>query len=166
MKLELNQFKIVAKESHTAQIIITALALRERLSHTTTLNRFRTSLKAQGERIDDKEFDAFWVNLENAGVGRLLLNKDKNLNKFEWFYSLKDLCKFALGEKNSINKLVKSNDMPVKTVALPQDFVEQNKDKLLYVALEDGTLCKLEITGKLTDKDALRIVKAIKGVSL
>lgn len=176
MDLNVNEVKKIAKKNHTAEIIVTSLAMRERLSHNTMLERFKTALKGAGERIDDKEYMAFWKDLETAGVGRIVSGRGKTPDHFEWFYSLKDVSQLAIGEKVEVAKIdtkkpssrkkgYKKNTQKVvaenKNVA--QTFIESSQiDTRLFVTLENGSLFEIVLPSVASKKDVTNIVKAIQ----
>lgn len=172
MEINVKELKKIAKQSHTAEIIATSLAMRNRLSHNTMLDRFKTALKTSGERIDDKEYVSFWKALEATGVGRIIKGNAKMPDHFEWFYSLKEVGQIAVGEKDNIKKPAKqkANGKKEKNAPVPQTFVEATptpevpvkNDSTLFVSLENGSIFEIVIKNDFTKKDLSNIVKAIQ----
>lgn len=90
---EVLEIKSLGNSSTTAKEISKYLAGRERMRHETDLNRIKTVLKADGRKIDDKEYDAFWKNAEKLELGSV----DKK-GRFRWHFNLKTVGQIALGD--------------------------------------------------------------------
>ena len=96
MELNVKELKKIAKANHTAEIITTSLAMRERLSHNTNIPRMETQLMASGERIDDKDYNNFWKALADAGAGKIIYGRGKKPDVFRWHYNLKEVAQVAV----------------------------------------------------------------------
>lgn len=163
MELNVKELKKIGKQSHTAEIISTSLAMRNRLSHSTMLDRFKTALKTAGERIDDKEYVSFWKSLESINVGRIVKGGSKIPDHFEWFYSLKEVGQVLVGEKDSIKSASNKKATAKKNKTVPQTFIEVPKvDSAVFVTLENGSIFEIVLKNNFTKKDLSNIVKAIE----
>lgn len=91
---EVSEVKKLGSSSATAKVIATHLASRNRMRHETDTNRFKTLLKNEGEKIDDKEYDAFWKAAQKIELGSL----DRK-GRFRWHYNLKTVGAVATGEE-------------------------------------------------------------------
>lgn len=160
MELNVKELKKIGKQSHTAEIIATSLAMRNRISHATMLDRFKTALKTAGERIDDKEYVSFWKSLETTNVGRIVKGSAKIPDHFEWFYSLKEVGQVLVGEKDTIKS---ASNKKATTKKVPQTFIETPKvDSAVFVTLENGSIFEIVLKNNFTKKDLSNIVKAIE----
>lgn len=100
----LNSEKIrnVSHLSHTAEVVITYLSQRERLRAFSDITRTRNALIRMGEKIVDSDYLAFWKGLQDAGVGVIVLGKNKKAERFEWHYSMKKVASAALEGKDIV----------------------------------------------------------------
>lgn len=92
---ELNK---IAHSSPTAEIAMTAFALRERVRHFSDLNRTRNMLMNKGEKIVDSDYIQLFKDLEKSGVGVIIYGRKNKPDRFEWYYSLKTIAKAALNK--------------------------------------------------------------------
>lgn len=106
---EVSEVKKLGTSSATAKVISEHLASRDRMRHETDTNRFKTLLKNEGEKIDDKEFDAFWKAAQKIELGSL----DRK-GRFRWHYNLKTVGAVAIG-KEPEGGLEKIGKKPVQT---------------------------------------------------
>lgn len=124
----------IAHASHTATVTITALALRERLRHFSDINRTKTQLIRQGEKIVDSDYSQMWKDLQAAGVGSIIYGRRGKPDRFEWHYSLKKVAKAALeGTNEEVQKLAnaptKSKSKLVKSKSRPKLYAVEKADR-------------------------------------
>ncbi len=101
----------LGESSPTAKIISKSLAGRERMRHETDLNRFKTYLKNQGLKVDDKEYDAYWKDASKLELGSL----DRK-GRFRWHFNLKTVGQISLGQQPE-EQLVKLNKKSIPVVS-------------------------------------------------
>lgn len=113
------QLYTFAHKNETSEIIAKALKERDRMRHTSDLRRFKTDLKNAGNRIIDEHFEKFFVELEKMGFGSYIVgrrdkkSKQTNPDRFNWFYSLKDLGRAMVdGADTKILALTKRKETP------------------------------------------------------
>jgi hypothetical protein len=96
----MNLEQIVGNE--TAQQIAKTLASRERISHETDVERFKTVLVREGFKVVPEDFDKFFKDMESLGLGSLIYGRGKNPTRFRWYYSLKDVGYAAMNPGSHI----------------------------------------------------------------
>lgn len=93
--------KAICNASHTAEVVITSLGMRERLRLNSDIMRLKTQLVRGGEKIVDEDYLQFWKDLEIAGIGKIALGrKGGKPVRFTWYCNLKDFAKVAIEGKN------------------------------------------------------------------
>lgn len=98
--LNSEKLRSISHASHTAEVTITALAVRERLRHFSDIVRTKNTLIRKGEKIIEADYIAFWQGLQAAGVGVIVYGKGKRPARFEWYYSMKKVAQAALEGKD------------------------------------------------------------------
>jgi hypothetical protein len=95
---EVSKIKEAAHKNQTAEAVFTALALRDRMRHTTDLNRFKTQLVKESGNIVEQDYLATFKELEKLGMGSIVYGRKKKPSKFKWHYNLKDIGHAAMGD--------------------------------------------------------------------
>lgn len=95
------RLKSVAHATHTAEIVATALAMRQRGRNETNVTLFEQILMRSGEKIVHDEYIQFWKDMQSAGLGSLVFGRKGGDTRFMWHYSLKSVAK-AMIEGNTI----------------------------------------------------------------
>lgn len=98
--LNANKLHKVSHLSHTAEVVMTALSQRERLRDFTDISRLKNALIRAGEKIVDEDYAAYWMGLQDAGVGRIVFSKKGKQDRFFWHYSMKKVAQAALEGKD------------------------------------------------------------------
>lgn len=110
--LNSEKLRSISHASHTAEVTITALAVRERLRHFSDITRTRNTLVRKGEKIVDSDYVAFWKGLQEAGVGVIVYGRKGKPDRFEWYYSMKKVAAAALEGKDIVAERVSGITMP------------------------------------------------------
>jgi hypothetical protein len=119
--LDGGKLKAIGHASHTAEVTITALALRERLRHFSDITRTRMQLVRNGERIVEEDYMKFWKSLEDAGVGVIVYGRKGKPDRFHWYYSLKKVAKAAIeGTNEEVEKVNVASKTKAKNFIRPQ----------------------------------------------
>lgn len=104
--LNSEKLRSISHASHTAEVTITALAVRERLRHFSDITRTRNTLIRKGEKIVDADYQTFWKGLQDAGVGVIVYGRKGKPDRFEWHYSMKKVAQAALEGKDVVAERV------------------------------------------------------------
>jgi hypothetical protein len=99
-ELDGQQLKSITNANHTSEVVMTHLACRQRNRSFSDVTRTRMLLLRNGEKIEEKDYLAFWKSLENAGVGTLVAGGGKRASQFRWKYSLKIIAESAINGRN------------------------------------------------------------------
>lgn len=130
-QLNMDKVKEVSFASHTAEIAITALAMRERHRNSTNITKMKRDLVKNNEKIVDEDFLSFWKGFSEAGVGVIKYGRKGGPDRFKWNYSLKTIAQVALEgraiepkklENTVVTGLVRSKSFSKKQ-ALPKNVV-------------------------------------------
>lgn len=97
-KLELVKVKRLAESSGTAKILFKILAERDRFRRFTDITHWTKTLLEDGFKIVEDEVMQVMKGLEAAGAGVVIYGRHGKHDRFEWFYNLKPLAKYAIGE--------------------------------------------------------------------
>lgn len=166
------ELKRVAHKSHTAEVIMTALALRERVRHESDINRVRNKLIRDGEKIVEADFIQFWKDMEAAGVGSIVLGSNKRPARFMWWYSLKSVAKAALeGTNEQVSKIEKGSKSRTKPSVAPvaQKAAEKTQasvgQKLVYIPLRKNFNLEISLPNDFTKEELEVTIGALKRLS-
>lgn len=124
------KLKQVGHASHTAEVTITALALRERLRHFSDITRTRNQLIRQGERVVDEDYMAFWKGLQDAGVGTIIFGRKGKPDRFQWHYSMKKVAQAALEGTNEVAEKIAGPSRNLKKKKAIAKLVKSSKPRL------------------------------------
>lgn len=117
--LNSQKLREVSHASHTAEVTITSIAIRERLRKFSDIQRTRNALIRNGEKIVDADYMAFWQGLEAAGVGVIVKDRVGAAPKrFEWYFSMKKVAQAALEGKDVPAERVTTQTKAAKAPAL------------------------------------------------
>ena len=180
------KLKAIANASPTAEVVMTSLALRERVRSQSDITRTRTNLIRDREKIVEADYMAFWESLEKAGVGSIHYprphEKDKSL-KFNWHYSLKHIADAALHGKDvkaSRLNILKADPKPLDKApakALPALKTELAKvtaskeipisrsEKMVYVVLRPNFHVSIKVPSDFTKEESDVLYQALKSFS-
>lgn len=184
--LDGNKLKSIANASYTAEVVMTSLALRERVRGFSDITRTKTNLIRDKEKIIDSDYIKFWKSLEAAGVGSIHHprpgDKDKNL-KFEWHYSLRHIAEAALEGKdvkaerillNSKASLSDSKKAPVKSAMVKENEAVNgakevsvgNNEKMVYIPLRSNFHLSIKVPADFSKDEADILAKALRSISI
>lgn len=126
------ELSAIAHASPTAEITMTALALRQRTRHFSDLNRTKNALMNHGEKIVESDYLQLFGDLEKAGVGVIIRGRNGKPDRFEWYYSLKSIAKSALTQTDEQVKAIVSlnlaQEKPVKRKPRTANVVSETID--------------------------------------
>lgn len=159
---ELNK---IAHSSPTAEITMTALALRQRVRHYSDINRTRNLLMNHGEKIVDSDFQQLFNDLEKAGIGVIIRGRKGKPDRFEWYYSLKSVAKAALNKSDEkvekiqvkapkqVQEPKKNENEPIKTP------IQASKREIL-IPLRPDFYVEIDLPHDVT-KDEVAIISRV-----
>jgi hypothetical protein len=189
--LDGSKLKAISHASHTAEVTMTALAMRERLRNFSDITRTRNQLIREGEKIVDADYMAFWKGLQDAGVGVIVYGRKGKPDRFDWHYSMKKVAKAALEGTNETAEKIGGNvkkkaadpvakaakklakkPVEAKRAAIPGLVTNKpatvqasRKDRLLYIPLRKDFSFEVSIPTDLSPAEAEVIGNALRRLS-
>lgn len=169
--LDSNKLKQITNASHTAEAVMTHCALRTRLRTFTDIPRTQKELIRAGEKIVDKDYQAFWENLQAAGAGVIVLGRNGKPPRFEWHYSMKKVAQAALEGKNiqtnRFENVVASKTAPVAPKltkpAIPAPKLKAvETPKSVFIPLRTDFCLEFSVPANLSKAEAEMISQALK----
>lgn len=85
------ELKQLAHKTPTSEVVLTALALRNRMREDTDLGRFKVKLIKESGNISDNHYLNTFQELERIGMGAIIYGRKKKPIKFVWKYNLKEV---------------------------------------------------------------------------
>ena len=136
--LDGDKLKKIANASHTAQVIVNALSERQRLRHTSDIQRTKNALIRSGERIVESDYEQFWEDIQAAGAGSIIYGRNGRQDDFKWHYSLKNVSKAMLDGKDvKAEKLSLLNSDLKKEIKSTKTVLRKSTPKALLTAKQD-----------------------------
>lgn len=90
----------LAMTSYAAKIVFHALASRVRFRRTTDLNRLYKFIVSEiDQKFTEDQFLGVFKTLGQMDLGKLIIGRKNNPNRFRWYYNLKEAASVALGNK-------------------------------------------------------------------
>lgn len=118
--------KQAANSSNTATKTMVLLGIRRRARTFTSMGKIKEQLYRMGEQVDDKDYKAFWKDLEAAGAGSVILGRRGKETRFEWSYSLKDIARIAIeGHEAEVQRI--ETKQPKNSVSKAIDTLVKRK---------------------------------------
>lgn len=158
------QLREIAHKTRTAEITMTAMAMRERLRHFSDISRTRTQLLRAGEKIIDEDYKQFWKDLQAAGVGSIIYGRKGKPDRFEWHYSLKKVAKAALEGTDE-----KAERVTAETLSLPENVEakssspsSKHNDRLVYIPLRNNFDVEIRLPRDVSAQEIETIKKALE----
>lgn len=87
--------------NQTCKEVLESFSIRERHRPQSSLTKLYGNLIRLGSKIVPGDFQNLFNQLESIGLGRRMKG-----NKFEWYYNIKDIGNYALGNSNVLHKMV------------------------------------------------------------
>lgn len=180
--LNSEKLRSISHASHTAEVVITALAMRGRIRHFSDIQRMRNTLVRQGAKIVDGDYMTFWKNLAAAGVGIIVNDRKGNPSRFEWYFSMKKVAQAALeGKDVTADRVVGVESLSAKTLgaklisikkqAKVVQMVKSKKpviqavkadapkqDRFVYIPLRKDFCLEFTVPSNLS-KDEIQVIK-------
>lgn len=96
--MELNKVTKASQMNDAAVAAFDTFNARKRFRSNTNLVRFHRELEEKyGKPIQEKQLEDMFKALEQAGMGSLIVSRNKNNTRFAWNYSLRDVAKASKG---------------------------------------------------------------------
>jgi len=105
--------------SQTANEVLKFFSQRQRISNETTLDSFKNYL-SRLFKVNTEEFYNLFVELQEAGAGKLVEHQGKQRGKFIWNYSLRDVSEQILNpnKKIDLQPLIATESNGTKTATI------------------------------------------------
>lgn len=173
IKLDGSKLYNIAHASHSAEVTMTALALRERNRHFSDMGRTKTALIRAGEKIVDEEYRKFWHDLQRAGIGAIVHGRRGVPDRFEWYYALKMVADAALTGRDIIaNRQAAQEEEieePAKKLAKPEKRARmvrsaassKPKEKMVNIPLRKNFY--LEVPADMTVEEWANVLANLQG---
>lgn len=169
------QLHEISQKSHSAEVTLLSLAMRDRARSFSDINRTKAKLVKDGEKIVNEDYMQFWKDLQTAGVGSIVYGRKGNPNKFVWHFSLKSVAQVALdGNDKAVDarkpattivakkpKVILRKQQPVKQAAP----VTAASDKVIYVPLRKDFDIAIKIPGNISKEELATLHKALDTAS-
>lgn len=167
-QLNLNgaQLKKIANASHTAEVVMTDMALRERVRSFSDIHRTRNRLIREGEKIIEDDYRAFWKSLQDSGAGVIVYGRKGNPDRFQWHYSMKKVAEAALEGKDLKVTEVKASpkpQAPEAPKAPPKKPIVQTKE--VFINLRSQFCVDFSVPSDLTKAEAEMIATALRRIA-
>lgn len=159
--LDGNKLKEIANRNPTANITALALAVRERIRNASDIPRTRAQLMREGNPIVESDYTQFWKELQDAGVGQLILGRRGQPAKFAWHFSLKAVSKAMI---EGTNETVQRTGKAAKETSAPvavSDAVEMLTQKVTF-ELSNNRIVEINIPDNFSKAEAEAVAKALQ----
>ncbi len=171
--VNIEELKNLPKASPTADVVLSTLASRMRLRHFTDLTRLKTILISEGKKIVNEDFMSLFQSLERLGIGSVVYGRKNKPDRFEWFYSLKDVGKAALNRPydalNRMNVVEMSPRRKVKNlpaeapqttaIASPAATSDTNR---VFIYIRPKLTLDLALPTDMSDDEIIMVSEAIR----
>lgn len=163
-QLNLNgaQLKKIANASHTAEVVMTDMALRERVRPFSDIHRTRNRLIREGEKIIEDDYKAFWKSLQDTGAGVIVYGRKGNPDRFQWHYSMKKVAEAALDGKDLKVSMEKPESPKSAPKAETKVAAKPVQTKEFCVPIRADFLIDLVIPANLTKAEAEMISAVLR----
>lgn len=151
----------IANASHTAEVVMTQCALRERIRPFTDIHRNKVELIRAGEKIVDSDYNKIWEDLRDAGVGIIVGGTNGKAPRFEWHYSMKKVAEAALVGKNMKTPALKAVPAPKPEPKLTQPKVPATAQKV-FIPLRADFMLEFQVPSNLTKAEATTIAAMLQ----
>lgn len=176
--LDLVKVKRTADMNNTAKVIFKILAERDRFRRFTDLTHWTNELLKDGYKIVEEELMLVMKGLEAAGAGVVIYGRNGKHDRFEWFYNLKPLARYATGlttaREEPIARLPKLKDRKPPKVRGPDKTkrvlttlttaITALIEKQVIIPLSTGGVIKLTLPAGITSKDIQTICNTLSQV--
>jgi hypothetical protein len=173
--LDVKRLKIIANNSPESKLIFEALKNRDRTRKITDLRQFQYKLVDEGSNITKEDIMQTFQELEQAGVGIIVIGRRGKPTRFKWNYSIKKIGKLGLNSKSitsgSVHKLKQKDvnlaEFKTKLTQELKDAVSSKKMTaymITEIPLREGFSAKIEIPFDLTIEEAKKIAETIQSV--
>ncbi len=147
-----NNLAKVATLNDAAVAAFETFSGRQRFRSNTNLRRFHRELEDKYGKIDEKQLIETFKSLQDAGMGSLIVGRNKSKTRFAWNYSLRDVAKLAKGEVNpdevvKITKPVRRyiRPTPIQQPQTPAPIAQSDNETEVMVVNGDGKLHKYAV---------------------
>lgn len=173
------KLRSICKATHSAEVTITSLAMRERLRHTSDIVRLKTQLVRSGEKIVEEDYMRFWKELEAIGIGSIVYGRKGKADRWEWHYNLKSIAKAVInGSSDAVEKIdgkkrskVVVSKMPVRKQVKRETRVESHvntivrSEKVIFIPLRSDCDISINLPANITKEELAKINYALQKMS-
>lgn len=159
------QLKELSHKNRTAEVTMTALAVRERNRTFSDIQRTRAKLIKEGEKIVESDYMQLWKDLQDAGVGVIVYGSKKRADRFEWHFSLKQVAKACLegvDQKSEPATTTVKTPKVIRREAAPQPKLS---DRLVFVTLRNNFDVEIKLPFDISKGEVDTICKALNRVA-
>lgn len=156
--------KKIANSNHTAEVVMTDMALRERVRPFSDIHRTRNRLIREGEKIIEDDYKKFWKDLQDSGAGVIVYGRKGNPDRFQWHYSMKKVAEAALDGKDlsvAAAKVV-STPKPAPTESRTKPAPKLAKTREVFIPLRNDFCLGFNVPTDLTKAEAEMIAVALR----
>jgi hypothetical protein len=171
VRLDNTKLRNITNASHTSVVTMLLLALRERARGFSNIDATKDQLIRMGEKIVEEDFQKFWKDLQDAGIGVIVYGRRGGPDRFQWHYSLKRIAGAAIeGKENEVRefakhkqpKRVQTKKAPVVQKRSPKKGQGAMLAKKLYsITLQGGAVAELIVQSDLSASDLDKIKSAL-----
>lgn len=153
--------KKIANSNHTAEVVMTDAAMRERLRPFSDIQRTKNRLIREGERIIDEDYKKFWKDLQDAGVGVIVYGRKGNADRFQWHYSMKKVAEAALeGRDVKADKVPAPKAAKIEKPSKPVSKPTQTKE--VAISLRPNFFLDFSVPSDLTKGEVEMIANTLR----
>lgn len=163
----------LAHNNKTADAVVHALAVRQRLRHFIDMRRMKYDLKKEGFKIEDKHFSRIWKEWEKLGLGTIQPGRTGNDDLFVMNYDMRKVAEASLKgtdldegdlKKGIVLNAARTKSEPKKRGRKPKVVTSipiSHPAKQVIVGLDNDRVFKIELPEGLTKEDLNRISSTI-----
>lgn len=173
------KLRSICKATHSAEVTITSLAMRERLRHTSDIVRLKTQLVRSGEKIVEEDYMRFWKELEAIGIGSIVYGRKGKADRWEWHYNLKSIAKAVIdGSTDAVEKIEGkkrskvASKMPVRNQQVKRESRIENhvkaivkSEKIIFIPLRSDCDISINLPANITKEELAKINYALQKMS-
>jgi hypothetical protein len=164
-----NVLKKIANASHTAEVVMLDMGLRERVRPFSDIHRTRNRLIREGNRIIEDDYKAFWKSLQDAGAGVIVYGRKGQPDRFQWHYSMKKVAEAALegkditAEKLPVGKQLKiEKPVTTKSEQRTKPAPKRAETKEVFIPLRADFCLGFSVPADLSKNEAEMIATALR----
>jgi hypothetical protein len=168
--LNISKLRKIAHESDESEAIFECLKNRDRTRKVTDLRQLQYKLLDDGAKLTKEGVMRVFQQLQDEGIGSLIIGRKGNPTRFKWNYSIKKIGKIGLSRKkvktqeyqNDSNSSVTDIRQQINQV-IPSHVRQATKDNKIKaymitdIQLRNDVVAKLELPIDITKSEAKKI---------